>query len=62
MDKLVGRACPSCSRPLWRDEFLVCSLCSSSAIWRMARLLNVEASYLAYQRFARWRLDQLAIR
>lgn len=47
---------------MFRDELLRCSICVSLGVRRLARLLNVEASYDAYQRYARWRQDQLAIR
>lgn len=57
-----SRDCLGCRRPMFRDELLRCSICVSIGVRRLARLLNVEASYDAYQRYARWRQDQLAIR
>lgn len=57
-----SRRCPHCGRSLFRDEIARCSICVQSAVTRLARLLNIEASYDAYQRYARWRLDRLAVR
>lgn len=47
---------------MFADEVMRCSKCVDSAVAWLARLLNTEASYQAYQRYAKWRVHRLVNR